>query len=304
MRHAERAGDRSLIAELFLRAVAIALLLSGEARPVRRSLDAVGPARRSADPWLALISALTHIDAARSTRCGGGSAAGPAYLAGSAGSRDSTMLRASVELLGPGLGFCSTSTTTYRPIQDQLNAPELEALLSLSRGVAVWDPGGRAHDHDLAHRHLEQAVALARTHDFGYLEVVALSVIATLAGERADHVAWCGRQARRSRQLPGSAAIPRPGHPAPRPCSRTRTCWPATPPLLAHATEQVLDAATSCRRRRRSSCTRCTARPARTRVTGRVGSPRCRCPYRRRRPAPPAGDSWPRWPYSSTASRC
>ena len=47
-------------------------------------------------------------------------------------------------------------------------------------------PGGRG-DHEVAHRELERAVAIARAQDFGYLEVVGLSLIATLAGVRLDH---------------------------------------------------------------------------------------------------------------------
>ena len=183
LRHAERAGDRELIIEL-LRRMAIPLLLRGQAQPVRRGLDAVGPTGRSTNPWLALISALVHIDE-RDLPAAAADLHLARHLWPDGGEPELDLLRASVEILGPGLGLLDIDDT-YRPIQDQLNAPELEALWAMSRGVAVLGPG-HEHDFDLARQHLDQAVRLARTHDFGYLEVQALSVIATLAGERADH---------------------------------------------------------------------------------------------------------------------
>jgi LuxR family transcriptional regulator, maltose regulon positive regulatory protein len=183
LRHAERAGDRELIIELLHR-MAIPLLLRGQAQPVRRGLDAVGPTGRSTNPWLALISALVHIDE-RDLPAAAADLHRARHLWPDGGEPELDLLRASVEILGPGLGLLDVDDT-YRPIQDQLNAPELEALWAMSRGVAVLGPG-HEHDFDLASQHLDQAVRLARTHDFGYLEVQALSVIATLAGERADH---------------------------------------------------------------------------------------------------------------------
>jgi LuxR family maltose regulon positive regulatory protein len=185
LRHAERAGDEAMLAS-FLQRTGIAMLLSGEAEPVRRGLAAVGPARRSADPWLALTSALTHIE-------------GRAYAAAAAEMQQARrawancqqpgleMLRASAELLGSGLGFADVGADAPDVAALPLGeAPELDALLSLSRGAAGLTPNGRG-DHEVAHRELERAVAIARAHDFGYLEVVGLSLIATLAGVRRDH---------------------------------------------------------------------------------------------------------------------
>src|SRR3954453_7318769 len=62
LRHAERAGDRDLIAQL-VHGSGVRLLLGGELGPLRRALAAVGGAARTADPWLALTAAITHLEA-------------------------------------------------------------------------------------------------------------------------------------------------------------------------------------------------------------------------------------------------
>ena len=186
MRHAERAGDEAMLAS-FLHRSGIAMLLSGETDPVRRGLAAVGPARRSADPWLALTSALTHIEQrAYPAAAAEMQQARRAWANGQQPGLE--MLRASAELLGSGLGFGNVGAEAGAdvPALPPGEAPELDALLSLSRGAAVLTPGGRG-DHEVAHRELERAVAIARAQDFGYLEVVGLSLIATLAGVRLDH---------------------------------------------------------------------------------------------------------------------
>src|SRR3712207_6860394 len=45
------------------RGAGVPLLLAGDLGPLRRALAAVGPDVRTADPWLALTAAITHLDA-------------------------------------------------------------------------------------------------------------------------------------------------------------------------------------------------------------------------------------------------
>ena len=196
LRHAERAGDDPLLAGL-LRRCGVPLLLSGQHDSVRHGLAAVGTAHRAADPWLALTAALTHLD----------ERALPAAAAELRQARrvwperhepGLDALRTSAELIGAGLGLLDgqlidgPDPTTVEPA--------LEALLRLSRAAAELCsarpgaalPRGDPARADPARADLERAVALARTHDFAYLEVQGLSLLATLAATRGDHRAMAG----------------------------------------------------------------------------------------------------------------
>ena len=62
LRHAERAGDSALITSL-VHGSGVTLLLGGDVGPLRRALAAAGPDARTADPWLALTAAITHLEA-------------------------------------------------------------------------------------------------------------------------------------------------------------------------------------------------------------------------------------------------
>ena len=59
--HAAASGDTALLSDL-LRRFAVALVLNGEHRPLRRALSSLGARATAADPWLALTSALAHIE--------------------------------------------------------------------------------------------------------------------------------------------------------------------------------------------------------------------------------------------------
>jgi LuxR family maltose regulon positive regulatory protein len=181
LRHAERAGDRALITAL-VRQSGVPLLLGGDMGPVRRALAAVGADARTADPWLALTAAITHLDARdlpaaatelKNARDAWPEAPGPGLDA----------LRASAELLAAGLGLEGASFAVAGTGDAE---PELEALLHVSRGAAeLGKPDGA--DVDLARRELEQALLLARSQDLGYLEVQSLMMLATLAAMIGDH---------------------------------------------------------------------------------------------------------------------
>jgi LuxR family maltose regulon positive regulatory protein len=182
LRHAERAGDSELITQLVHRS-GVVLLLGGDLGALRRALAAVGAGARTADPWLALTAAITHLDAralpAAAVELKNARRAWPK-------TPDAGLdaLRASAELLAAGQGLVSES---FADLPDAgRTEPAMEALLHASRGVAEFgNPDGA--DVDLARTELERALELARSHDLGYLEVQSLSILATLAAMSGDY---------------------------------------------------------------------------------------------------------------------
>jgi LuxR family maltose regulon positive regulatory protein len=182
LRHAERAGDRELITQLVHRS-GVTLLLGGDLGPLRRALAAVGVDARTADPWLALTAAITHLDAralpAAAAELKNARRAWPA-----APEAGLDALRASAELLATGQGLVGESFAVLPEAGH--TAPEMEALLHASRGVAEFgNPDGA--NVALARTELERALELARAHDLGYLEVQSLSILATLAAMSGDY---------------------------------------------------------------------------------------------------------------------
>ncbi|MDN5933228.1 MAG: hypothetical protein L0I24_19540, partial [Pseudonocardia sp.] len=182
LRHAERAGDSALLAEL-LRRSGVLLLLNGELAPLRRSLAVVGPAGRAADPWLALIAAITHLGERELPAAAAELAhARRAWPATPDPSLDA--LRTSAELLAAGMGLpvVAQPETTTGPGS---SGPEMVALLHVSRGAAGLAAG--ADGFDAARTELELALELARRNDLAFLEVQSLSLLAMLAGVQGDH---------------------------------------------------------------------------------------------------------------------
>jgi LuxR family maltose regulon positive regulatory protein len=182
LRHAERAGDRELITELVHHS-GVTLLLEGDLGPLRRALAAIGADARTADPWLALTAAITHLDAralpAAATELANARRAWPA-----APDAGLDALRASAEFLAAGQGLVSESSAELP--EAGRTEPEIEALLHASRGVAEFgNPAGA--DVALARSELERALSLASSHDLGYLEVQSLSILATLAAMTGDY---------------------------------------------------------------------------------------------------------------------
>jgi LuxR family maltose regulon positive regulatory protein len=182
LRHAERTGEPGLIAEL-VRASGVALFLGGDLGPLRRALAAVGADARTADPWLALTAAITHLDAralpAAAVELKNARRAWPEIP-----SADLEILRACAELLATTQGL---ATESFPPARDgpERPVPALEALLHASRGTAEFG-NPRGVDADLARSELQQALDLARTHDLAYLEVQCLYILATVAAVRGD----------------------------------------------------------------------------------------------------------------------
>jgi LuxR family maltose regulon positive regulatory protein len=181
--HAERSGDEALLRAL-LRRSGVVLLLRGEFELLRGALELVRPEHQAADPWIALIAALTHLDeralAAVAAALGQARSAWPADPV--PGLR---ILRSSVELLGRCVGL-ATDESARDDADLDVAAPELRALLHASRGTAEFAPGGGG-DLERAQRDLQSALHLARTHGFAFLEVQVLCTVALLAASRCDH---------------------------------------------------------------------------------------------------------------------
>jgi LuxR family maltose regulon positive regulatory protein len=181
LRHAERAGDPVLIAEL-LHASGVALFLGGDLGALRRALAAVGTGARTTDPYLGLTAAITHLDA-RALPAAAEELANARRAWPDSPSADLEALRASAELLASTQGLAGES---FPPPSDEGSpAPVLRALLHASRGTAEFgNPGGA--DLDLARAELERALELARAQDLAYLEVQSLYILATVAVVRGD----------------------------------------------------------------------------------------------------------------------
>jgi LuxR family maltose regulon positive regulatory protein len=198
LRHAERAGDPDLIAALVRRA-GVPLLLNGDFGALRRALAAAGSGARTADPWLALTAAITHLDA-RALPAAAAELENAHRTWPETPSAGLEALRASAELLAKGLGL-DVGSVSSSPAREDRPPPELAALLHASRATAqIGNTGGA--DLELARTELEHALDLARALDLGYLEVQSLSFLATLAAMRGD---FRGMAAAAEQALAGAA---------------------------------------------------------------------------------------------------
>jgi LuxR family maltose regulon positive regulatory protein len=181
LRHAERAGDRALITQLVHHS-GVTLLLGGDLGPLRRALAAIGADARTADPWLALTAAITHLDA-RALPAAAAELKNARHAWPKTPDAGLDALRASAELLATGQGLVGESFALPDPGSTE---PAMEALLHASRGVAEFGNPDGANVY-LARTELEQALELARSNDLGYLEVQSLSILATLAAMNGDY---------------------------------------------------------------------------------------------------------------------
>jgi LuxR family transcriptional regulator, maltose regulon positive regulatory protein len=177
--HATRSRNPVLLSEL-LRRFALPLILTGDHGSVRRALASMGaPATRS-DPWLAVISALTRLEA-------GDLSAARADLRNAQmhwpnhDTADLVVLRAMAEQLAASNGG-GTSTFVLTHVDELSAEPHLEALTRLARGTALLERDDRAE----AHAEVEAALDLGRRHGFDYLSMqclVLLGVIACTSGD-------------------------------------------------------------------------------------------------------------------------
>lgn len=191
LEHAAQGEDPDLLPELLHR-FSVALIVAGDHGPLRRALAAAGTPAVDADPWLALTSALTHLEAGEHVvareALGRARRSWPAHdEAGLA------VLRAVAEQFSatadaplpsaPDVPAAASFDVSGDDEPHELPAePELEALAHLSRGTArlVQD------DLDGARGELEAALELSRSHGFEYLTMQSLSLLAAVAGVAGD----------------------------------------------------------------------------------------------------------------------
>ena len=177
--HATRSRNPALLSELLHR-FAAPLILTGGHAALRRALTSMGaPATRS-DPWLAVISAITQLEA-------GELSAARADLRNaqmhwpSQDAVDLVVLRAMAEQLAAS-NDGGTSTFLLTHIDELSAEPHLEALTRLSQGTALLERDDRAG----ARAEVETALDLGRRHGFDYLSMqclVLLGVIACTSGD-------------------------------------------------------------------------------------------------------------------------
>jgi LuxR family maltose regulon positive regulatory protein len=194
LRHAERAGDEKQLVQLLRSAVP--LLTSADLTPLRRALTAVGPRARAADPWLALVSAIAHLEErafpAAAVDLEHARATWPETP-----DRELEVLRSTAELLAPGIPAHDVAAPPESGDGSPDVRPELTALLHLSRAAAELYPDGHG-DLDGALAELAECSILATRHDLGRVEVQSSTLAAAVAALRRDHramVAAAGKAA-------------------------------------------------------------------------------------------------------------
>ena len=177
LEQAERCHDTDLLTELVHR-FGVRLIVAGGHAQLRSALSTVGVRATALDPWLALTSALVHLEAGEAA-----AARVDLHHARQAWPSDEpsdlTLLRAMVEQCGVDL----TASAYPIPDPDQLPAePALEALAHLGRARARIARDDRAG----AYSKLDAALTLSRRHGFDYLAMQCLALAGALAGTRGD----------------------------------------------------------------------------------------------------------------------
>ena len=180
--HAAQSDDPSLLTELLHR-FAVSLILSGEHAPLRRALDRAGAHVVDTDPWLALNSALVHLEAgdipAARDDIHHAQRSWPAD-----GDLDLAVLRDATEQLTAARAAPATSPppTAGMAIDELPTEPGLEALARLGRASSRFDQG------DLlgADAELERALTLSSRHGFDYLTMQCLALQGAVAAVNGD----------------------------------------------------------------------------------------------------------------------
>lgn len=159
--HATRADERETVVEL-VRRHGLALLLGGDHLLVRQALSSIGVARAADEGWLALISALTHLEAGELTAAG-------LNLAKAGRGSDATPVTPLLRLV----------TSTYalargHPAKFELGnwaGPGVEAWARLCAGWALIEAGEPEH----ARTQLAAAQRLAGRQGLDYLVMHCLT---------------------------------------------------------------------------------------------------------------------------------
>jgi LuxR family maltose regulon positive regulatory protein len=178
LEHATHSHDQALLADL-LRRFALRLFLTGNHAALRRAMASIGPQDAAVDPWLALASALTYLEAGEHAAAQGdlrrAQQSWPAHM-----HMDLALLRAVVEQLAAdptGPTPSAIASTAELP-----SHPELEALARLARGDARL----QRDDSAGARAEFDVALALSRRHGFDYLRMRCLALLGGVACRCGD----------------------------------------------------------------------------------------------------------------------
>ena len=189
--HAAAQWRHRLLSDL-LRRFAVALVLNGEHRPLRRALSSLGARATAADPWLALTSALTHIEVG-DLRTARADLRQARRSWPSQDTADLRVLRAVAEQFAATVSVRRGGGADGVPMVDGAaestgagelpTEPQLQALARLGRGSALLL---ERDDRAGARADLEAALVLARRHGFDHLAMQCLVLLGVIAGTSGD----------------------------------------------------------------------------------------------------------------------
>jgi LuxR family transcriptional regulator, maltose regulon positive regulatory protein len=180
--HAAQSHDSALLTDLLHR-FAVPLILAGDHEPLRHALVSAGAQAVATDPWLALTSALAHLEAGELPAAQGdlrhARQSWPAHSPA-----DLAVLRAVAEQFSAGVAEPGASSpSSALTITDELpTESELEALARLSRGTDRLERDDRTG----ARAEFEAALLLSRSHGFDYLTMQCLALLGVVAGISGD----------------------------------------------------------------------------------------------------------------------
>jgi LuxR family transcriptional regulator, maltose regulon positive regulatory protein len=180
LEHAAQSQDVCLLKDLLHR-FAVALFLAGDHRPLRRALATAGAQAVATDPWLALTSALTHIEAGDLLAARGdlrrARRSWPVHS-----STGLAVLRIVAEQLNSAVDAPVTADPTVQEIRELPVEPELEALAHVSRGTTAL----QRDDLAAARAEYEAALNLSRGQRFDYLTMQCLACLGVVARTAGD----------------------------------------------------------------------------------------------------------------------
>jgi len=180
--HAAQSHDSELLTDLLHR-FAVPLILAGDHEPLRCALGTAGAQAVATDPWLALTSAVAHLEAGE-LRAARGDLRHARQSWPADGPADLAVLRAVAEQLNAGVvePDAPSPSPAFGVIDELPVEPELEALARLSRGTARLERDDRSG----ARAELEAALLLSRGHGFDYLTMQCLALLGVVAGTTGD----------------------------------------------------------------------------------------------------------------------
>ncbi|MGH3803274.1 MAG: LuxR C-terminal-related transcriptional regulator, partial [Pseudonocardiaceae bacterium] len=180
---ATQARNPMLVCELLHR-FGLHLWLTGSHNALRAAFEGIGEQAIAADPWLAVLSAMSHLEAGELAQAGDDLR--HADLSGCQDTAtDVAILRAAADVLQAHASGHIPSPRRSPEIATPPNAePGVEALTRLIRAAACfrW-----SEDRSAARRELEYALMLASRHGFDYLTMQCRTLLGAVAAVGGDY---------------------------------------------------------------------------------------------------------------------